>query len=81
MARGAHVKQEDAELSPTGEQKASKRRCVQSACVPCRKRKSKVRNPDSVPDSLPPRRAALAEDEAEAAMDVQLRTRTLTMAV
>ena len=42
MARGAHVKQEDAEPEP----KASKRRCVQSACVPCRKRKSKVGNPD-----------------------------------
>ncbi|KAF2690882.1 hypothetical protein K458DRAFT_355200 [Lentithecium fluviatile CBS 122367] len=40
MARGATVKQED-EPGPAGEPKASKRRCVQSACVPCRKRKSK----------------------------------------
>lgn len=42
MARGAAVKQEEQQGS-AGEPKASKRRCVQSACVPCRKRKSKVR--------------------------------------
>ncbi|KAF1975996.1 hypothetical protein BU23DRAFT_552003 [Bimuria novae-zelandiae CBS 107.79] len=39
MARGA-IKGEDG-AGPAGEPKASKRRCVQSACVPCRKRKSK----------------------------------------
>jgi len=49
MARGAIVKHEDAESGPAGEPKASKRRCVQSACVPCRKRKSKVGNPDRLP--------------------------------
>ena len=40
MARGQQPvpkTEEDA-----GDTKASKRRCVQSACVPCRKRKSKV---------------------------------------
>ncbi|CAI6338358.1 unnamed protein product [Periconia digitata] len=41
MARGAIVKQEQDDGLAGGEQKANKRRCVQSACGPCRKRKSK----------------------------------------
>lgn len=44
MARGTAIKEEDATGS-AAEPKASKRRCVQSACVPCRKRKSKVGSP------------------------------------
>ncbi|KAF2441656.1 hypothetical protein P171DRAFT_434308 [Karstenula rhodostoma CBS 690.94] len=40
MARGTAIKEEDGNGS-AGEPRASKRRCVQSACVPCRKRKSK----------------------------------------
>ncbi|KAL5443307.1 hypothetical protein PMIN05_003715 [Paraphaeosphaeria minitans] len=40
MARGTAVKEEDGNGS-AGEPRGSKRRCVQSACVPCRKRKSK----------------------------------------
>ena len=47
MARSAvAVKHEDADPGAGDGPKASKRRCVQSACVPCRKRKSKVGNPD-----------------------------------
>ncbi|KAH7401616.1 fungal-specific transcription factor domain-containing protein [Pyrenochaeta sp. MPI-SDFR-AT-0127] len=44
MARGATAssQRDDRDnLQAQGESKASKRRCVQSACVPCRKRKSK----------------------------------------
>ncbi|KAJ4294431.1 hypothetical protein N0V90_008121 [Kalmusia sp. IMI 367209] len=41
MARGPAIKEEDSGAGSAGEPKASKRRCVQSACVPCRKRKSK----------------------------------------
>ncbi|KAL5378746.1 hypothetical protein DPSP01_008968 [Paraphaeosphaeria sporulosa] len=40
MARGTAIKEED-DNGSAGEPRASKRRCVQSACVPCRKRKSK----------------------------------------
>ncbi|KAF2108137.1 fungal-specific transcription factor domain-containing protein [Lophiotrema nucula] len=40
MPRGAAIKNDDGS-SASGETKTSKRRCVQSACVPCRKRKSK----------------------------------------
>lgn len=48
MGRGTQIKElkdDDASSSSMGKgeaAKASKRRCVQSACVPCRKRKSKV---------------------------------------
>lgn len=42
MARGAAATQPDDGDAQQGEPKGSKRRCVQSACVPCRKRKSKV---------------------------------------
>jgi hypothetical protein len=44
MARGAaaSLHRDDQDAPVPGESKASKRRCVQSACVPCRKRKSKV---------------------------------------
>lgn len=43
MARGtaATSRRDDQEPPAQAESKASKRRCVQSACVPCRKRKSK----------------------------------------
>ncbi|PVH93878.1 hypothetical protein DM02DRAFT_618998 [Periconia macrospinosa] len=41
MARGATVKQEQDDALAGAEQKTNKRRCVQSACGPCRKRKSK----------------------------------------
>ncbi|KAF2035527.1 hypothetical protein EK21DRAFT_53843 [Setomelanomma holmii] len=43
MARGAAASshRDDQDDPAQGESKASKRRCVQSACVPCRKRKSK----------------------------------------
>ncbi|KAH7085177.1 fungal-specific transcription factor domain-containing protein [Paraphoma chrysanthemicola] len=43
MARGAAASshRDNQDDSAQGESKASKRRCVQSACVPCRKRKSK----------------------------------------
>lgn len=42
MARGAASSaHRDDQHPPQGEVKTSKRRCVQSACVPCRKRKSK----------------------------------------
>ncbi|KAH8730199.1 C6 transcription factor-like protein [Phaeosphaeriaceae sp. PMI808] len=43
MAHGAAASaQRDDQIPPAqGDSKASKRRCVQSACVPCRKRKSK----------------------------------------
>lgn len=45
MARGQTIKQEETEAGPepaSSGSRASKRKCVQSACVPCRKRKSKV---------------------------------------
>jgi hypothetical protein len=44
MARAAAASshRDDQDTPAQGESKASKRRCVQSACVPCRKRKSKV---------------------------------------
>jgi hypothetical protein len=49
MARGATAtvlsNKDDQDNSHSQEAKASKRRCVQSACVPCRKRKSKVSMP------------------------------------
>ncbi|KAH6639493.1 fungal-specific transcription factor domain-containing protein [Boeremia exigua] len=41
MARGAAATQPGDGDAQQGESKGSKRRCVQSACVPCRKRKSK----------------------------------------
>ncbi|KAF1839198.1 hypothetical protein BDW02DRAFT_230798 [Decorospora gaudefroyi] len=44
MARGATAtssNREDQDSSQAQDSKSSKRRCVQSACVPCRKRKSK----------------------------------------
>ncbi|KAJ8116275.1 hypothetical protein OPT61_g2266 [Boeremia exigua] len=41
MARGATATQPDDGNAQQGESKGTKRRCVQSACVPCRKRKSK----------------------------------------
>jgi hypothetical protein len=42
MARGQPIKtDDDGQSSGAGDSKATKRRCVQSACVPCRKRKSK----------------------------------------
>ncbi|KAF1928772.1 uncharacterized protein M421DRAFT_62312 [Didymella exigua CBS 183.55] len=41
MARGVAAMQPDDGDAQQGESKGSKRRCVQSACVPCRKRKSK----------------------------------------
>lgn len=45
MARGAAATsstKDEQDNSHVQDAKASKRRCVQSACVPCRKRKSKV---------------------------------------
>lgn len=49
MARGAPPPSskpaDDDRSGAAGEPKQSKRRCVQSACVPCRKRKSKVGHP------------------------------------
>ena len=43
MARGAAATQpDDGDAQQVESNKGSKRRCVQSACVPCRKRKSKV---------------------------------------
>jgi hypothetical protein len=43
MARGAAVTaQRDDHDAQQGDPKTSKRRCIQSACVPCRRRKSKV---------------------------------------
>ncbi|KAF2625546.1 hypothetical protein BU25DRAFT_115444 [Macroventuria anomochaeta] len=41
MARGSAATQPDDGDAQQGESKGTKRRCVQSACVPCRKRKSK----------------------------------------